>query len=94
MYLKAIIICMIFLVSFAHAHTLNGVIKFRGAIVQAPCKIEIIKEVVSNSCFLGKKRVNTNISLKSVRESDMRLSMYTIKYQMVKKSAVLHMNYM
>lgn len=94
MYLKTIVIGMIFLASFAQAHKLNGVIKFRGAIVQAPCKIEIINEVVSNSCFLGKKRINTNISLRSVRENDMNLSMYTIKYQTVKKSAVLHMNYM
>lgn len=95
-HLKCMLLSTLVIVSVGNAQQYGGVVRFHGAIVQAPCKINIVSDgVLSSSCLFNNNIVTQNISLNTINTK--RLSMYKLRTQKIKDNkngVILHMNYM
>lgn len=96
-HLKCILLSALVIASVGNAQQFGGVVKFQGAIVQAPCKVNVVSDgVLSSSCIFNNNIVTQNISLNTINNTK-RLSMYKLRTQKLKgnkNGIVLHMNYM
>lgn len=81
----------------SQAQDLSGVLTFHGAIVQAPCNIQVTNEMMTSICLVDKSLVEQNVLISNVVDSEKKLLMYKLTLEKIKQdknAMVLHMSYM
>lgn len=97
-YLKCILLITLVFASICNAQQFGGVVRFNGAIVQGPCKLNVVSEsIINSSCIFNKGVMTQNISFNTTKNNTKQLSMFKLKTQKLKNNKnglILQIDYM